>query len=424
MVQGVQERVNFLLTLLDFAVELISEPLQFFLLLRRLNNIVGLGVFAGRLNFATTRLVFLHEAFVFDAQIFDLVLALLQFDLDRVTFFLGRLDFRVENVHVHLDFLFAFLFRHLQLVLLILERVNLISLCDHLLTQLLNFKFHDVVLHQSLFFALYHSFEVSASHFILKFQLTDDIRKDFLLIFDLLNDLVDVATFVFELLVGVGQLTQLLLVLLQLVVQLPNLLLQLLLFLLGHLTLQLVNPPLHLLDLELLRVKQLLLSLLLDFQLCDVRLQVSGGGQSSRNVANEVGLFRTQFKQRLRLFEKQVLLLADLLLHFSHHVLRLLKFALSHLVARLEAILSSLLLGQALFGGLIFLFGSFEPLHFFFEDFVDIRHIGSLVCQFGGEGTKLVCQDCNLTLACLRLFLCVLQLVAELNQLPLLVLNL
>ena len=135
-------------------------------------------------------------------------------------------------------------------------------------------------------------------------------------------------------------------------------------------------------------------------------------------------MFRSQFKQCLRLFEKQVLLLANLLLHFGHHVFRLLKLTLCHLVARLEAILSKLLLGEALFGRLIFLLGSFEPLHFFFEDFVDIRHIGSLVCQFGGESTQLVCQDCYLTLACLRFFLCVLQLVAELNQLALLVLNL
>jgi len=133
------------------------------------------------------------------------------------------------------------------------------------------------VLNQSLLFALYDSFQVATSHLILKFQLADDIRKDFLLIFDLLNDLVDVATLVFELLVGVGQLAQLLLVLLQLVVQLPNLLLQLLLFFLGHLAFQLVHPSLHLLDLELLRVKQLLLSLLFNFQLCDVGLQVSRG---------------------------------------------------------------------------------------------------------------------------------------------------
>ena len=133
------------------------------------------------------------------------------------------------------------------------------------------------MLNQSLLFALYDSFQVATSHLILKFQLADDIRKDFLLIFDLLNDLVDVATLVFELLVGVGQLAQLLLVLLQLVVQLPNLLLQLLLFFLGHLAFQLVDPSLHLLDLELLRVKQLLLSLLFNFQLCDVGLQVSRG---------------------------------------------------------------------------------------------------------------------------------------------------
>lgn len=277
MVQSVQERINFLLTLLDFAVELISEPLQFFLLLGRFNHIVGLRVFPGGLHFTTTRLVFLDETFVFDAQILDLVLALLKLDLNSVTLFLGRLDFRVENVHVNLDFLFTFLFRHLQLVLLVLERVNLICFCDHLLAQLLNFKFHDVVLNQSLLFALYDSFQVATSHLILKFQLADDIRKDFLLIFDLLNDLVDVATLVFELLVGVGQLAQLLLVLLQLVVQLPNLLLQLLLFFLGHLAFQLVHPSLHLLDLELLRVKQLLLSLLFNFQLCDVGLQVSRG---------------------------------------------------------------------------------------------------------------------------------------------------
>ena len=277
VVQSVQKGVDFLLALLDFAVELVTKPLQFFLLLCRLNNIIGLGVFAGGFHFTTTRLVLLHKALVFDAQILDFVLALLQLNLDGVAFLLGSLDLRVENVHVHLDFLFALFFRHLQLVLLVLERVHLIGLGDHLLPQLLNFKFHDVVLHQSLLFPLYDSFEVSSSHLVLKFQLADHIRKNFLLIFDLLNDLVDVATLVFELFVGVGQLGQLLLVLLQLVVQLANLLLQLLLFLLGHLALQLVHPSLHLLDLELLRVKQLLLPLLLNFQLCDVGLQVSRG---------------------------------------------------------------------------------------------------------------------------------------------------
>lgn len=102
---------------------------------------------------------------------------------------------------MNLDFFFAFLLAHLQLILLVFERVNLVSLRDHFLPQLLYFELHHVVLDQSLLFALDDALEITPRHLVFKFQLTDYIRKDLLLIFDLLNDLVNVSALIFELFV-------------------------------------------------------------------------------------------------------------------------------------------------------------------------------------------------------------------------------
>ncbi len=254
MVESVQKSLDLLLTLLDFAVKFVTVALKLFLLLGGLDNVVSLRVFTLSLDFTTAALISLDETLVLDSEVLDLVVALLQLNLDLMALLLSCLQLTDQDVLVHLDFFLTLLHGHLELILAILETVDLVSACVDFLTQALDLKLHDVVLHESLLLLLYDRFEVTASHLILKLELTDDAVKSALLTLDLHNDTVDVATLILQLLVGGGQKLQVFLCLLELLGERLNLLGQLSLLLLGTNTLHAVDFTLHLLDLEVLSV--------------------------------------------------------------------------------------------------------------------------------------------------------------------------
>lgn len=91
VVKRIQKGFDFLFTLLDLAIELVTVPLQFFLLLGCLNDVVGLGVFTRSLDLSAARRMLLDQTFVLDAQVFYFVVPLLQLNLDLVPFFFSGL---------------------------------------------------------------------------------------------------------------------------------------------------------------------------------------------------------------------------------------------------------------------------------------------------------------------------------------------
>lgn len=150
------------------------------------------------------------------------------------------------------------------------------------------------------------------------------------------------------------------------------------------------DTSLHLLNLEIGVVEQLLLTGLLVFELGDVGLQVTASRQSTADVTDQVGLLGSQFEQLLRFFEKLLFLLSDLLFNFVAHVFGLLEFLLGHLVHLLELFLGSKFLSETFFGRRELFLGGVETLHLLRQDGVDRSNINTFVIKLGGESGKLI----------------------------------
>ena len=319
MIKRVQQSLDFLLTLLDLAVKFITITLQLFLLLRCLDDIVSLRVLTLSLYFSRTRLIALNEALVLNTKVLHLVVALLELNLDLMALLLSSLEFTDQDVLVDLDLLLTLLHRHLKLILAILKTVDFVSALVDLLTQALNLKLHDVMLNKSLLLALNDVFEIAASHLVLELKLTDDRVKLLLVLLGLSDHSVDVAALILKLLVRGCQKLEVLLSPLLVFRKSIDLLLQLGFFFLRSDALHAINASLHLLDLEVLRVDELLLALLLNLQLRDVCLQVARGRESTGDITDEVGLLSSELEKRLRLLEEDFFLVSDLLLNLGHH---------------------------------------------------------------------------------------------------------
>ena len=163
VVKSVCQSLDFLLALTNLAIELVTKPLELFLLLRSLDHEVGLSMFSIGLDVARARLVPLAKALVFDAQVLHLLLSHLQFISNLVTFLLSSLLLRFENVFVDLDFLFTLLHRHLKLVFAVLETVYTIGHNVHSGAQVLDLQLHDVVLDEFLLFLVSDFLKVGLS---------------------------------------------------------------------------------------------------------------------------------------------------------------------------------------------------------------------------------------------------------------------
>ena len=179
----------------------------------------------------------------------------------------------------------------------------------------------------------------------------------------------------------------------------------------------------HGLDLEVGVVDQLLLTLLLILQFADVGLQVAGSRQGARDIANQIGLLSPQFEQLLRFFEKLFFLSSGLFFDLSHHVFRFLEFVLGVRVRLLQSHLEVLFLVEAFFGSVVAFLCGIQTLHLFFQNFVDVGHVGALVLQLGREGRQLVAQNHHFALQRFLFFIRTGERLADLGQLTLLLLN-
>jgi hypothetical protein len=205
----------------------------------------------------------LDEAFVFNSQVLDLVLSELQLNGNLVTLFFSSLELTDKDVLVDLDLLFSLLHTHLQLVLSVLEAVDTVSLDIDGVSELFNFKLHAVVLDEGLFLGLEDLVEVTVSHFIFQLKLLDLRGKGVSLVLNLVDGAFDVTTLILELLVGNSKFLKSLLLFVKLLLNFKDFLLKTLSLFLAALSRGTRNFTLHLLNLELSVIQELLLSLLL-----------------------------------------------------------------------------------------------------------------------------------------------------------------
>jgi hypothetical protein len=131
------------------------------------------------------------------------------------------------------------------------------------------------VLHECLLLALENLVEVAIGHLVLELELLDLRAKCGALILHLVDCALNVTALILELLVGNGQLLERLLLLVELLYHLIDLRLKALGLILTAFAASAGHLALHLLNLELSIVQELLLSLLLLLKFDNVGLQVS-----------------------------------------------------------------------------------------------------------------------------------------------------
>jgi len=141
---------NFLFTLSDLAIKLVTVPLKFFLFLSGLNNKISLGVLAGGVLVTRRALVTLAKAFVFNSKVLDQTFLHGQLNRHLMTFGIGSFHFGNKDILVNLNFLLTLFHGHLELVLAVLKTVHLISFHIDGVTELFDFQLHNVVLHEGL----------------------------------------------------------------------------------------------------------------------------------------------------------------------------------------------------------------------------------------------------------------------------------
>jgi len=341
-----------------------------------------------------------------------------------VSLLIRSLELRDQDVLVHLNFLLTFLHGHLELVFAVFETVDLIGLHVDGVSKLFDFKLHAVVLDEGLLFALGDLGEFDGVLVVLNDDVLEGRGEGLFLRVDLGDDAFDVAALVLQLFVGSHEELELFLVLFQDFAVLLDVALQFGLFFLGALALSTSHFPLHVLDLEVSIVHKLALTLFLNGKFGNVGLQVARRRKSSRDVADEVGLLSAQFEQFLRFLEKFLLLRTDVLFNLSHHVFRLLELVGSMSIGLFEGELLLLLFDKTFFGSSVSFLSSIEPLHLFFEDFVDISNVSTFVLELSGKRRKLVGKNTDFTLEILLLFVRASESLTDFSKLALLYLNL
>jgi hypothetical protein len=109
VIQCIGKGSNFLVALTDFAIKLISIPLQFFLLLSCLNNIVSLGVLSHCFDLTRTRLTLLNKAFILNPEILNFIFPQLELDSNLMPFFLCRFLLGHKDIFMYLNLLLSLL---------------------------------------------------------------------------------------------------------------------------------------------------------------------------------------------------------------------------------------------------------------------------------------------------------------------------
>jgi hypothetical protein len=93
MVEGVDQGLEFLLTLADLAIEFVTITLELFLLLSGLDHVISLSVLSRGINFSGAGGVLLDQTFVFDAQVLDTTLAVLKLNGHLMALFFSSFEF-------------------------------------------------------------------------------------------------------------------------------------------------------------------------------------------------------------------------------------------------------------------------------------------------------------------------------------------
>lgn len=170
MLQSVGESLDFLLTLPNLAVQLISIPLLLLSFLSSLDHIVGLRPLLIAFSIA---FLLLLQAFELDSEVLYLALSFLKLYSHQVSLFLCCFELRDKDVLMHLDLLLPLLHAHLQLVLHVLKPKHFVYSSIDCLPQFLDLELHDVVLDKSFFLSLLYFLQITYAHLVLKLELLD-----------------------------------------------------------------------------------------------------------------------------------------------------------------------------------------------------------------------------------------------------------
>jgi len=109
MIKSVSQSLDFLLTLSQFSIKLITISLKLLLLLSSLDDKVSLRVLSSSVLLPRARFVSLNETFVLDSQILDSRLSVLKLNSNFMPLFFSGFRLRDKDVFMDLDFLLPLL---------------------------------------------------------------------------------------------------------------------------------------------------------------------------------------------------------------------------------------------------------------------------------------------------------------------------
>lgn len=109
MIKSVSQSLDFLLTLSQFSIKLITISLKLFLLLSSLDDKVSLRVLSSGVLLTRARFVSLNETFVLDSQILDSRLSVLKLNSNFMPLFFSSFRLRDKDVFMDLNFLLPLL---------------------------------------------------------------------------------------------------------------------------------------------------------------------------------------------------------------------------------------------------------------------------------------------------------------------------
>jgi len=109
MIKSVSQSLDFLLTLSQFSIKLITISLKLLLLLSSLDDKVSLRVLSSGVLLTRARFVSLNETFVLDSQILDSRLSVLKLNSDFMPLFFSGFRLRDKDVFMDLNFLLPLL---------------------------------------------------------------------------------------------------------------------------------------------------------------------------------------------------------------------------------------------------------------------------------------------------------------------------
>jgi len=109
MIKSVSQSLDFLLTLSQFSIKLITISLKLLLLLSSLDDKVSLRVLSSGVLLTRARFVSLNETFVLDSQILDSRLSVLKLNSNFMPLFFSGFRLRDKDVFMDLNFLLPLL---------------------------------------------------------------------------------------------------------------------------------------------------------------------------------------------------------------------------------------------------------------------------------------------------------------------------